>query len=312
MPFFRNSPQAQPYEHTSIDLDDFEVIIGRKDGQDLEVEQLEFINGIVERAHRTKTAFSTHFSPLNLTERHVASEDPAFKAMCSRGIELLGVDPDADDGAIALAARRAADSAEAFLRTPAAGDTRLGRYAREVRLRARETLAERILRTPQPMGGRVRITSRSDEFALTTRERARLMAECFGVHRGPDVPGVDFILDARGKVAYAFKPMTEAAPRAVCRSRLHVSMSRAISKGSIEAEIASHPVPAVIVSMPGRWGTVATSAHPERDIEEAEETLGLLMIAPPGFDLCLASADDEREHGTEAGGVACPKRWPVL
>lgn len=275
--------RGRTHEAHYVDLHGFEVFVGLSHQGDMDDRQHQFINEILERAEVTKTAFFAHFSPLRLTERTLASKDPAFQDMCSRGIELLGVHPDLDDGAIALAARRTADAAEAFLNTPAARDPQLRKFGLEVRLRARETMQQRIKRPPGRVDKTTDITNRSDAFVLVTRERARLMAEFLGVHRAPEVPGVDFILDAHGKVAYAFKPMTaSAAVEAVCMSRLHDAVSVAMRDQAESPSVST----AMIVSMPGR------PAHGTDDVDDVDDVLGLLMIPPTGFDLGLAAPED--------------------
>ncbi|WP_377154870.1 hypothetical protein ACFJIX_22175 [Roseateles sp. UC29_93] len=298
MPSFQKpSPgtgQIDPYDHTSMEVEGYEVTVGLNDGCELDEHQLKFVDRLVERiderAKTTKTAFSAHFEPRRLIERHLLSKDPAFRAMCMRGIDLLRVNRDADDGAVALAARRTADAAEVFLDSSEARDPRLRKFGLEVRLRARETMQERIQREPQQRGEATAITARSDAFVLVTRERARLMAEFLGVHRTPDVPGVDFILDAHGKVAYAFKPMAaSAAVQSVCMSRLHAAMFPALGY----RKDATPSSTAMIVSMPAR------PAPPTGDVDDVDEALGLLMMPPPGFELCLDSPGEGRDVGRQ-------------
>ncbi|ANH67543.1 hypothetical protein [Mitsuaria sp. 7] len=291
--------RGQTHEAKYISLDGFDVFVGLSDRGSLDDCQLQFINQILERAERTNTPFFPHFPPLRLTERTLRSKDPAFQKMCSRGIELLGVDPLLDEGDIALAARRTADAAEAFLATPAARD-QLRKFGLEIRLRAREVMEARIRRAPQRRDPAIEITPQSNEFAVVNRERARLMAEFLGVHRAPEVPGVDFILDAHGKVAYAFKPMTAAAVEAVCMARLLGEQPEAMGVAPQTSPLST----AMIVTMPECLERDAAEAG------EAEETLGVLMMPPPGFNLCLTRPDEGEDVGRRrlADALARPLR----
>lgn len=290
------SPSQGPaYDHTSIELDGWEVTVG-KSGHELNAQELLFTDAILERfadlelegsedkKRRVDTRFSAHVSPRSLVEFHASSENPHFRAMCSRGVELLGAEP----GRISFAARRVADAADIFLRRSDNRDPVLKSFALNVRLRARQTLQDRLAEATQPQGATV---SREEGAALMAT-RAMAMAEYFGVHDATSALGVHFILDARGNPAFAFKPMTaRAAARAVCTSRLHDAFARALSGAAVTASGRSAPS---ALSAPSGW----IVRMPVRSAGEAEDVgprLGLLMRSPPGFRLRLSHPLDSAE-----------------
>ncbi|OWQ48054.1 hypothetical protein CDL60_05555 [Roseateles noduli] len=288
MPFFRRSqhpPQVHAYDHTSIELDGFEVTIGKVAPFRLNPAELKFSAGLIERsdrAKRTGSAHGAHVDVQTLIERHESTQDVAFRTLCARGIELLG----ADGGRISLAAQRTADAADVFLRTSATPDTLDWQFARDVRQFARETHQHRI------DGAFNDLTFRpsSPGLAQANFAHAVAMKDAFGVFHAADELGLDFILDAQGKPAYAFKPMTVMAPRALSLSRLHCHLADTLNK-NVGFAVPLGQSRAHLVQMPGSWSGLRAD-DPQHAVSDAAWTLGLLMRAPPDFDLCLSKPDD--------------------
>ncbi len=300
MPLFRKSPtpdtQGPAYDHTSIALDGYEVTIGKTGPFRLNPAELRFTAALMARSDRAKrtgglvdTPFEAHFNAQMLVEWHESTEDVAFRTLCALGVELLG----ADTGQISLAAQRTADAADIFLKTSATPDSLAWQFAREVRQRARETHQVRIDRAFNGLT----FKPSSPGLGQTTLARAIAMKDAFGVFGAADELGLDFILDAQGRPAYAFKPMTDMAPRALSMSRLHDLLIEALAEG-VGIAAATKQRHALLVQMPGSWSGMRAD-DPRHAVSNAGGTLGLLMRPPEGFDLCLSTPDDTERAGRD-------------
>ncbi|HEY1397189.1 hypothetical protein [Roseateles sp.] len=296
MPFFRNPPPAhapvQTYDHTSIELDGFEVIVGTDPQGALDENQLAFLERIDKRARETKTALSDHFQAHRLAERATGTKDPAIKALCTLALPLLECQgPKLMPGALRLAT-----AADDFLKTTDSGNGLDRKFAAEIRLRARETMQACIDKTVE--GRRAKVTSPA--LAHSMRQRAQMMRQAFGVFPAGDEVGLDFILDAHGKAAYAFKPMSALAPRALSMNRLQFQLEQALSN-ALGIKFSAGYAHAQLVPMAGPWsGLQAGDPQSSRSRDHAK--LGLLMQAPPGFDLCLSTP--QGAEGAESAGRA--------
>ena len=300
MPLFRKPPtpdtQAPAYDHTSIELDGYEVTIGKTGSFRLNPAELKFTAALMERSERAKrtgglvdTPFEANFNAQILVERHDSTEDVAFRAMCAQGVELLG----ADTGQISLTAQRTADAADVFLKTSATRDSLDWQFARDVRQRARET---RQVRIDKAFNG-LTFKPSSPALAQATFAHAVAMKDAFGVFHAADELGLDFILDAHGKPAYAFKPMTVMAPRALGMSRLRGHLANTLAdEVGLAASLGQSR--AHLVQMPGSWSGMR-SDDPQHAVSNAGSTLGLLMRTPHGFDLCLSMPEDTESAGRD-------------
>lgn len=289
MPFFRNPPPAhapvQTYDHTSIELDGFEVIVGTDPQGALDENQLAFLERIDKRARETKTALSDHFQAHRLAERAAGTKDPAIRALCTLALSLL----ECQGLKLMPGALRLATAADDFLKTTDSANGLDRKFAAEIRLRARETMQACIDKTFE--GRRAKLTSPA--LASSMRQRAQMMRQAFGVFPAGDEVGLDFILDAHGKAAYAFKPMSALAPRALSMNRLHFHLEQALSK-ALDINCSSGYAPAQFVLMKGPWSSLQ-AGDPQSGRSSNHGTLGLLMQAPPGFDLCLSTPPHARE-----------------
>jgi hypothetical protein len=107
--------------------------------------------------------------------------------------------------------------------------------------------------------------------------------------------GLDFILDAHGKAAYAFKPMSALAPRALSMNRLQFQLEQALSD-ALGIKFSAGYAVAQFVPMAGQWSGLR-AGDPQSSRSRDHGKLGLLMQAPPGFDLCLSTPQDAEGAG---------------
>ncbi|MDH0866108.1 hypothetical protein [Mitsuaria sp. GD03876] len=281
---------AEPLLVSFEDDDGWEYVIDPRAKGELSQEQRTFINCVEARDRALgPTAFSRIFGAESLMDACGVESEPdrARDQLTVRGLELLV----ARRPARMQAALRVRDAADAFLTTSTSPRETPRQAAATMRLAAGLTLQEELggpLRALKA-ADRDRLDARAPVRAMALREHARMLARFFGVHRSAAL-GIDFILDANGRVAYAFKAMTARAPRALCGSHTQRAVEAALCPGP------RAPAPQ-IVAMPGRWcaGTGDATRPALFGAEEPSETLGLLMPAPAGFDLCLPSGNPDGE-----------------
>ncbi len=276
----------------SVDSEGFQMVLdlaGHRSTGTASAASRAFAEAATRHAETTVPHFLSRFSPQEAISRHIGSGDEAIRKLCRASLRLLCAEPND----VRHLAGRVQDAANEVLQATSSDECR--RLARTVRRGARETL-QAVIDGLKP---KLRPDTPKDDLRLALcefqRQQVLSMAKSFGVYTDP-VSGIDFVLDHKGRAAYAFKPFPAdtqglaALMRAWTMTRFHAALSNALDWELGHA-------PSTIQCLPMDLGSEDGNAAPAGEADDFPPLLrpGLLMAAPLDFKLVIdAGATDGR------------------
>lgn len=306
MPKIREiSAPIRGYAESTTLEDDWELVHGVATSPSLPAKQARFIDDVLNRSIpepppksapsepgcESAQLFRQWIDAATLRQASLRCPDERFDELCRLALTLRLT----HDGVFRHAAKLLIAKCDAFL-ARAESDPAQRELIQETRVAARWSLQEYFERQLE-VGFK---SSDHMDRLLAMRQHAECLAESFGVHHGSEELGRDFILDAGGNVAYAFKPLLnvpEGADRSRAVEAVIREVPRALTVSRVCRELAS-ALPAVqacetdLVTLRGRWGPQRLEDLATGDGDGSDDAqLGLLTRAPAGFHLHLDDID---------------------
>ena len=273
----------------SVDSEGFQVVLdlaGLRSTSTASAASRAFAKAASGHAATTVPHFLNCFSPQDAISWHIGCGDEAIRKLCRASLRLLCAEP----SDVRHLAGRVQDAANEVLQATSSDDCRT--LARTVRSGARETLQAVIDGLKPKFIPKDDLRLAGCEFQ---RQQVLSMAKSFGVYTDP-VSGIDFVLDHKGRAAYAFKPFPAdpqglaALMRAWTMTRFHAALSHALEWNLGHAS-------STIQCLPMDLGSEDGNAAPAGEADDFLPLLrpGLLMAAPLDFELVIdAGAIDGR------------------
>lgn len=327
MPKIREiSAPIRGYAESTTLEDDWELVHGVATSPSLPAKQARFIDDVLNRSIpepppksaprepvcESARLFGRWIDAAKLRQAILRCPDERFDDLCRLALTLRLT----HDGVFRHAAKLLIAKCDAFL-ARAEGDPAQRGLIQEARIGARWCLQEYFERQLEAGFNSLDPMDR----LLAMRQHAECLAESFGVHHGSEALGRDFILDAGGNVAYAFKPLlnvADGADRARAVEAVIREVPRALTVSRVCRELAP-ALPAVqacetdLVTLRGRWGPQRLEDLATGDGDGSDDAqLGLLTRAPAGFHLHLDDIDPGSDRAARRLDTASQKPLNLL